>query len=49
MFFTRDMRTEQNKTRIVYLDTLRIFATFAVMILHVAASKWGETDVDSVE
>ena len=23
--------------------------TFAVMILHVAASKWGETDVDSVE
>jgi len=33
--------------RVVYLDILRIVATFAVIILHTAASKWYETPVNT--
>ncbi len=32
--------------RIVYMDYLRVFATFAVMILHISAQKWYTTDVN---
>jgi len=35
--------------RIVYLDYLRVFATLAVMILHISAQKWYTTDVNSFD
>lgn len=31
----------------IYLDFLRIFATFAVIVLHVAAQNWASTDIHS--
>ena len=33
--------------RIWYLDLLRILATFAVVVLHVSAQGWYDTDVRS--
>ena len=36
---------ENQKNRLVYADILRILATFAVIILHVSASKWYDTPV----
>lgn len=41
----------QTKTndRILYFDFLRIFATLAVMVLHVAAQNWYGTNVSSFE
>lgn len=36
---------ENSKNRIVYADILRIIATFAVVILHVAATKWHQAPV----
>lgn len=36
---------ENSNKRIVYADLLRIFATFAVIVLHVSASKWSDTPV----
>lgn len=33
--------------RITYLDYLKVFATFAVIILHVVAQNWYITDVNS--
>ena len=43
--------TTQTKTngRILYFDFLRIFATLAVMVLHVAAQNWYSTSVSSFE
>ena len=43
--------TAQTKTngRILYFDFLRIFATLAVMVLHVAAQNWYGTSVPSFE
>lgn len=38
-----------NKDRIVYLDYLRVFATIAVIILHVASINWYVCDVHGVE
>lgn len=35
--------------RQAYYDILRIFATFAVMILHIAADNWYGTDIHSFE
>ena len=35
------------KKRIIYLDILRILASFAVIILHVSAQNWYDTDVSS--
>lgn len=35
--------------RQVNLDYLRVFAAFAVMILHIAASNWHTTDVNGIE
>lgn len=39
--------TNSSTHRIVYFDYLRVFATFAVMILHISAQKWYITDVNS--
>lgn len=36
---------ENSKNRIVYADLLRIIATFAVIVLHVSASKWYEAPI----
>lgn len=38
-----------SKNRVVYLDVLRIFSVFWMMVLHVAASKWSTVDVASTE
>lgn len=35
--------------RILYFDCLRIFATFAVMILHISAQNWYSTSVTSFQ
>ena len=35
------------KERIIYLDVLRVLAIFAVILLHVSALKWNNTDVSS--
>lgn len=44
------MENRQNSTdRTVYFDYLRVFATFAVMILHISAQNWYVTDVNSFE
>lgn len=40
---------EKNEERKVYFDFLRIFATFAVIMLHVAAQNWYNTDINSIE
>jgi surface polysaccharide O-acyltransferase-like enzyme len=36
-------------SRIIYLDILRIIATFAVIILHTAANQWYETPVNTFD
>ena len=43
--------TTQTKTngRILYFDFLRVFATLAVMVLHVGAQNWYGTNVSSFE
>lgn len=38
-----------NSQRVYYFDYLRIFAIFAVIILHVAAQNWENTNVNSFE
>lgn len=38
-----------NKNRVVYLDYLRVFATIAVIILHVASINWYTCDVHGIE
>ncbi|MEG2929604.1 MAG: acyltransferase family protein, partial [Oscillospiraceae bacterium] len=38
-----------SKERIVYLDLLRIFSIFCMILLHVSASKWYTTSVNSFE
>ena len=40
---------KSSQTRIVYFDYLRIFAMFAVMVLHVAAQNWYNTPVNTFE
>lgn len=35
------------KERIIYMDVLRIFAVFCMMLLHVAGSNWSVTDVST--
>ena len=36
---------ENSNSRIIYADLLRIIATFAVIVLHVSASKWYDIPV----
>ena len=40
---------ESQKSRTIYYDYLRVFATIAVMMLHVAASKWNAVDVNGFD
>lgn len=40
---------EKNEERKIYFDFLRIFATFSVIMLHVAAQNWYNTDINSIE
>lgn len=40
---------EEKEKRKNYLDFLRIFATFSVIVLHVAAQNWNNIDVNSTE
>lgn len=37
---------DRQRDRTIYFDYLRVFATFAVMILHISASNWYNTDVN---
>lgn len=39
----------KSNERTVYFDYLRVFATFAVMILHLSAQNWYITDVNEFE
>lgn len=39
----------QTKERIIYLDLLRIFATFAVIIAHTSAQNWFSVNIKSLE
>lgn len=36
-----------NARRVVYFDALRVFASLAVMVLHLAAQHWGDADLGS--
>ncbi|MPM21039.1 O-acetyltransferase WecH [bioreactor metagenome] len=38
-----------SKNRVVYADVLKIFASFSVVFLHVAAGGWGSADIVSYE
>lgn len=38
-----------NRERVIYFDVLRILAIFFVMVLHIAAGSWSDTDVNSYE
>lgn len=40
---------KKDEKRKVYFDFLRIFATFAIIMLHVAAQNWYNTDINSIE
>lgn len=42
-------KTKDKENRILYLDYLRVFASFAVIVLHVAAQNWYESPVNSLE
>ena len=35
----------RNNERIVWADSLRVMATFGVILLHTASTQWGETPV----
>jgi len=39
---------EAKRERTVYIDYLRVFATFAVIMLHVSATNWYSTDVNEL-
>ncbi len=44
-----ETKTNEETDRIVYIDYLRVFATLAVIILHVSASNWYITDVNGIQ
>ena len=39
----------ENQNRIIYLDLLRIFATFAVVMIHISASNWDFGEVSDFQ
>lgn len=43
------MNGEVQDKRILYLDCLRVYATFAVMLLHTCASRWYASDINEFE
>lgn len=46
---TEVLQNPQTKTRTVYLDYLRVFATFAVIVIHTCADLWSTGTVLSFE
>lgn len=40
---------DKTSGRTVYLDYLRVFATIAVMLIHISGDKWAEVDVSSFQ
>lgn len=46
---TKMTTKDKLKENIAYIDYLRIFATFSVILLHVSASKWYRADVNGFE
>ncbi len=46
---TYDKKTENGNERLIYLDCLRILATFGVMLLHVSAQNWAVAEVNTLE
>ena len=42
------MKPEAQKQRIEYFDFLRVFATLAVIAIHVSGQHWYDTDVTSL-
>ncbi|MBR5217932.1 MAG: acyltransferase family protein [Oscillospiraceae bacterium] len=40
---------KENKERTLYFDCLRLLATYAVVVLHMAASNWYDSDVTTVQ
>lgn len=42
-------RNKLRPQRIIYFDHLRIFATFAVMAMHVIAQKWSDADIATTQ
>lgn len=40
---------KNNGSRVAWIDVLRIFSIFCMMVLHVAASQWNKVPVDSFE
>lgn len=49
LFLYMNDNVRQSATRRTYLDCLRIIATFAVMILHIASQNWYAVDVGTRE
>ncbi len=43
------MSNFKTSDRVVYLDLLRIFSLFCVIIIHISAKKWYTSSVDSFE
>lgn len=41
-------RADAQTERIVYLDYLRVLATFGVMLIHLASQNWNDADVNSL-
>ncbi|MBR2661951.1 MAG: acyltransferase family protein [Clostridia bacterium] len=48
---TDDVKTVKanERSRIIYFDVLRIMAIFFVVVLHVSAENWYDTDINSFE
>lgn len=45
---SRNLSVKQKSERVIYLDSLRILAVFAVIVLHVAASNFYSVSVESI-
>ena len=41
--------SEHSQERTIYFDYLRVFATFSVIILHIASSNWSLIDVNGFD
>ncbi len=47
--FSNNATQASKNERILYLDYLRVLATFAVILLHVSAQNWHETNVNTYQ
>lgn len=41
-------KKERKKERVIYLDIIRIFSCFCVIVLHVSSSYWQDTSIQSI-